>query len=699
MRSTPGHGAARPRAIRLLVLMIGAISAAAPAGALRAAEPERPAAWTPALMMKIKQVGSVQVSPDGKRAVFAVRRAVTDGDKSEYRTRLYLADADGGREWPLTPDDQSCDDPQWSPEGRWIAFVSERSGKRNLWVIRPDGGEAVRLSEVKTAVGNYKWAPDGRALAFTALDGPTSEEEAAARAKTDARVVDENVKRNRLYVIPFTDPPKLQSEARLLTPGDLSVTTEGNRAGRAPFDWSPDGKTIAFSHTRVPGPNDWIHTDLARIDAAGGAVRPLVHAGAAATTPFYSPDGASIAYVASDVPAAQAGSGRIHVISADGGTDAALAETADGFGRYSEIVGWSADGKRIYFTEAWRTNLRLMAMPLQGPPVEIGREEGMASAGVFLNAHRSHFGFAWETLSRPPEAFVGAADRFAPVQVSRVQPDVSAAPLGRTELVRWKSKDGLEIEGFLTYPVGYEKGRRYPLLLIVHGGPMGAYMQTFDGTAAYHPVAAFASRGYAVLRPNPRGSVGYGRKFRRANYGDWGGGDFADLMAGVDRIIDLGVADADRLGVMGWSYGGYVTAWAVTRTKRFRAASVGGGVTDLASFTGTADIPDFLPDFFGGEFWDKPGVYQAHSPMFHVKGVNTPTLIQHGELDTTVPLSQGEELYNALKRQGCATKMVVYPRSHHGIEEPRLLVDCMERNLEWFDRYVRGAFPKGEDKP
>jgi dipeptidyl aminopeptidase/acylaminoacyl peptidase len=263
-------------------------------------------------------------------------------------------------------------------------------------------------------------------------------------------------------------------------------------------------------------------------------------------------------------------------------------------------------------------------------------------------------------------------------------------PLGRTEVIRWKSADGLEIEGLLTYPVGYAKGKRAPLLLVIHGGPMGVFTQSFAGTAGPYPVAAFAAKGYAVLRANVRGSSGYGKKFRYANYGDWGGGDFQDLMTGVDHVIGLGVADPERLGVMGWSYGGYMTAWTITQTKRFRAASVGAGVTNLMSFTGTADIPSFLPDYFAGEFWDRLDAYRAHSAMFHVKGVSTPTLIQHGERDARVPLTQGKELYNALKRQGCATQMVIYPRTPHGIEEPRLLLDCMKRNLEWFDRYLQG---------
>ncbi len=449
-----------------------------------------------------------------------------------------------------------------------------------------------------------------------------------------------------------------------------------------------------FAHAKTAAPDDWPSSDLSLVDVADGKIRPLVHTAAAETTPLYSPDGESIAYVASDDPPKWGDGGRVHVIPAAGGHSRELAETSNGWGRYSELVGWSADGKKLYFTEAQHMSLKLLALPLDGGgPEEINHEPGTSAGGMFLNARRTHFGFAWEQIDRAPEAFVAAVDHFQPAPVSHVNRDLPNVPLGRTEVIHWKSKDGQEIEGLLTYPVGYEKGKKYPLLLVIHGGPMGAFMQTYDGTATYYPVAAFASHGYAVLRANVRGSTGYGKKFRYANYGDWGGGDFGDLMSGVDYVIDQGVAAPDRLGVMGWSYGGYMTSWTITQTHRFRAASVGGGVTNLMTFNGTADIPSFLPDYLGGEFWDKPEIYQERSPMFHIKGVNTPTLITHGEIDERVPLSQDEELYSALKRQGCTTKMVIYPRTHHGIEEPRLMLDCMNRNLDWFDRYVRGAKP------
>ena len=366
-----------------------------------------------------------------------------------------------------------------------------------------------------------------------------------------------------------------------------------------------------------------------------------------------------------------------------------LTETFDRFGRYSDLIGWSADGGKLYYAEARGTTLQVGALPLDAKPQQISQADGMMVGGVHLNHSRTKLGFAWEGLTRPAEAY-SARWNASNQPVSRENQDVAVPPLGRTEVVRWKSADALEVEGLLTYPVGYEKGKRYPLLLVIHGGPMGVFSQNYIGASGLYPIAAFTSRGYAVLRCNIRGSSGYGQKFRHANYGDWGGMDYKDLMTGVDHVVAAGVADPERLGVMGWSYGGYMTSWVITQTRRFRAASVGAGVTNLMSFTGTADIPGFLPDYFGGEPWDKLDAYRAHSAMFNVKGVSTPTLIQHGERDERVPLSQGQELYNALKRQGCTVKMVIYPRTPHGIEEPKLLLDCMQRNLEWFDLYVKG---------
>jgi dipeptidyl aminopeptidase/acylaminoacyl peptidase len=275
--------------------------------------------------------------------------------------------------------------------------------------------------------------------------------------------------------------------------------------------------------------------------------------------------------------------------------------------------------------------------------------------------------------------------------VSRANAHLPAFPAARTDTIRWKSVDGLEIEALLTYPPGFQKGQRYPLLLNIHGGPAGVFTESFLGGPGIYPLATMAERGYVILRANIRGSSNYGRNFRFANYNDWGGKDYQDLMTGVDHVIKMGVADPAKLGVMGWSYGGYMTSWIVTQTKRFKAAAVGAGVTNLFSFTGTSDIPGFLPDSFSGEPWENLAAYEKHSAMFQVKGVATPTLVLHGEADLRVPASQGYEFYNALKRQSVITEMVVYPRMPHGPAEPKFQIDLMQRHLAWMDKYVKGG--------
>jgi dipeptidyl aminopeptidase/acylaminoacyl peptidase len=262
--------------------------------------------------------------------------------------------------------------------------------------------------------------------------------------------------------------------------------------------------------------------------------------------------------------------------------------------------------------------------------------------------------------------------------------------MGRTEVIHWKSVDGQEIEGLLTYPIGYEVGKRYPLLVSVHGGPADVWRQFFIGMQSFYgPIATFASNGYAILRCNVRGSTGYGKAFRRGNYRDWGGKDVQDLLAGVDYVIDLGVADPERLGITGWSYGGFLTAATITQTDRFKAAVIGAGMTNLVSYSMGNDSPSFLASHFGGEVWEVADLLLERSPVAHADTVTTPTLILHGEHDQRVPIWQGYEFYNALKRCGIPTQMVVYPRTGHVPSEPKLLLDVMNRILTWMEQFLK----------
>jgi dipeptidyl aminopeptidase/acylaminoacyl peptidase len=356
--------------------------------------------------------------------------------------------------------------------------------------------------------------------------------------------------------------------------------------------------------------------------------------------------------------------------------------------RHPQPLGWAPDSRAIFFSEARGVRNVIYSLPLDGPPA-VAFEPTRGRVVARLNSTATHLGLAFDTPEEPVEAYLAPVASPAPVRVSEANTSLDKPPLGKTELIRWKAADGLEIEGLLTYPAGYQHGRRVPLILNIHGGPSGVFQESFIGAAGPYPIASFAAKGYAVLRANPRGSTGYGQPFRRRVVEDWGGGDFRDLMAGVDHVISMGVADPDRLAVMGWSYGGYMTAWTVTQTARFKAAAIGAGITNTVSMYGTQDIPSVFEDYFGGTPWDRSDVYARSSPLEFVSHAMTPTLLLHGEQDARVPPGQAYEFYRALKRRGVPAKMVLYPRTPHGAREPKFVQHIMEQHLEWVDQYLR----------
>jgi len=626
--------------------------------------------------MQVRTVGDVVPSPDGRLVAYTQTRAVAETEKSEMDTQIFLAHADGSHRVQLTRGEKSASSPSFSPDGRFIYFSSERSGKPNLWRIPVDGGEAEMLTDWKGEIGLYRVSPDGKWLAFAAAEPPPDEEK-QKKEKRDFRVIDENPKNHSLWVIP----------AELDIQGKRTARKVGNISAHIhDLDWSPDSLYIAFAHQPTPDADDWTRSDISEITVETGTVRPIAVTPAAEASPHYSPDGRYLAFLRTANPPRWASAERIVLLERQSGALRELPPTFDE--QFSSLLGWTSDSSRVLFSEEKGTTRLLYTMPLDGPPQPLYRaDHGTLQAGR-VNTTGTAIGYAQESWDEAPEAFVLKFGSKAPQRVSRANLDLPKLPLGETKRITWKSTDAQEIEGLLSYPVGYESGKKVPLVLVIHGGPAGVFQDTFLGRYGLYPYAAFNARGYAVLRANPRGSGGYGRAFRFANLNDWGGKDFEDLMSGVDQVVSMGVADPNRLAVMGWSYGGFMTSWVITHTHRFKAASVGAGVTNLWSFTGTSDIPGFLPDYFSGEPWNAFDGYQKHSPMSFVKGVTTPTLILHGEADVRVPISQGYELYNALKRQGIVSKMVVYPRTPHGPKEPKFLLDIMQRNLDWVEKYV-----------
>ncbi len=637
----------------------------------------QPDRWTPELSMKYKSVRGTAISPDGQWVAYVVREPVMEGEKSEYRSQIWLASADGRVNVPYTWGEESAANPSFSPDGRYLAFTRTRDKKNQIWVMRVTGGEAEPVTKAESGVGAYRWAPDGETLAYLMRDPETEEEKKAEKEKRDVILVDRNFKYNHLYTVTLQKDETGKRKTKRLTAGAFHI---------GDFDWSPDGRTIVFAHQPDPRINTGMRErDISTVPADSGAVRPLVTRPGLDYGPKYSPDGRWVAFLSNGGTPQEIGLRDVFLVPAGGGTPKKLANTPD---RNARSLTWARDGKRLLVAEAYHTTTQLFALPINGAaPVPLTAGNGVFDGFAFAR-HADRMAFTFQSLTEPVQVYTSSAKKFKMTRLTDLHRGVPRPPMGRTEVITWESRDGLEIEGLLTYPVNYEKGRRYPLVLNIHGGPAGVYTQSFTGNPSIYMIQTFAQNGYAVLRPNPRGSTGYGKDFRFANFKDWGHGDYEDLMAGVDKVIEMGVAHPDSLSVMGWSYGGYMTSYVVTRTNRFKAASMGAGLPNLISMVTTTDIPNYLVAHMGAEFWEDYETYEKHSAIYRIKNVSTPTQVIHGQRDLRVPFTQGQEFYVALSRLGVPTEMIVYPRTPHGPREPKFVMDVTPRILKWFDRHL-----------
>ena len=603
------------------------------------------------------QIATPRWSPDGARIAYVL----TKGDlaRNLYDSDLWVVDADGSNDHQLTRGSGSDTKPRWSPDGKRIAFLSDRAGRAAIYVIDVDGGEATQLTKEPTPIRELEWSPDGRSIAFTRIDAATPEDDGP-------RVVGERTKHVHLYSVSVET-----GKAHALTSGDFSVFE---------FSWAPDGSGLVFDRGSAPGLDGLYDADLYTI-SCDGTMKPLVVRPSIDRGPVYSPDGKWIAF--------RSGGGNpdwivehdVHVVSSRGGPTRAISGK---YGRTAESLAWSADSRSVFIEAPWKTTTEIFKLGVDGRTATNTTNGG----GVIRDPdfHSDRATYVFESLAEPPELYVEGK------RITHHNEDVRNRELGETRVLHWTNpKDGLEIEGLLTLPVGYVKGTRVPLLTFAHGGPASRFDQSFLGYLGHvYAPQTLAALGYAILRPNPRGSDGYGVAFRRANRNDWGGMDWLDVNAGIDKVIADGIADPKRLGFMGWSYGGFLGAWALGHSERFRAVSIGAPVTDLLTMQATSDTHGYVPAYFPGMPLD---LLQEHSPAWQLKKTNAKVLIQQGESDERVPFTQGTLLYRRLHDLGMDVTMVAYPRMGHGTRDIRLRMDLMRRNVEFFRSAIADSRP------
>lgn len=647
-----------------------------------------PRPWTMDDILAVRTVTDPQVSPDGSRVAYVISELNADG--SDYNTDIWLVSTDGGEPRRLTNSPVADENPRWSPDGRTIAFLSDRprpgakpdetraagttadEARRQVWLIRPDGGEAWILTDSKSAVSSIEWSGDGRLLGYLAREPKSDERRKKEKDKDDAWTPSSLYPWARLWVMDVATRKAIQ-----LTSGEIHVSG---------FSLSPDGRQAVYAGQPTPLIPDQFNSDLYLVPTAGGRPTPLVQRRGMDNNPTWSPDGRTIAFVSQDARTTDWYSNTsVCIVPASGGRPRNLTD------RYLERVAaltWMPDGEAVTFQSNARTAQHLYRVSAVHGLVEALTSGPEVNSALSCDANGRVAVFLREDSEHPRELMRVRLPDGQPEIITDTNPQVRGLNAFKKELITWKGPDGLPMEGLVIYPTGYRAGQKVPLVLNVHGGPAGTHSNTFSAGSRTYAWPMFAQKGYAILLPNPRGSGGYGGDFRAANVRDWGGKDYEDIMAGVDALIERGIVDRDRMAVCGWSYGGFMTSTIVTKTTRFRAAVVGAGVTDLISMAGTSDIPEFNRDYFASWPWEDPTFYVDHSAVLHAGNVRTPTLIVHGEKDDRVPPSQGWEFYTALRKVGVPTDLLLLPRQPHGPREPRLQRSVAEWTLSWISRYT-----------
>jgi dipeptidyl aminopeptidase/acylaminoacyl peptidase len=564
------------------------------------------------------------------------------------------------------------DSPAWAPDSSRLAFVSdaEERGQKEVWVARADGSRPRRTTGVVGYLAAPRWSPDGTSIAFLYVEGSQGGGPLRAHAARTG-VIEEVIRNQRVAVVDVGS-----GEVHLLSPAGIHVYD---------YDWSPDGRSLSVTAAPGPGDNNWWVAQLYVVDRSSGSARAIYRPKWQIADPRWSPDGKTIAFIEGLMSDEGAHGGDLYTIPAEGGK---ATNHTSGRKATPNWLTWLSPSE-ILFTEYQKGGSAICTLQLGNGVIERRWRgaEALTAGGFFTTfavaKDGSMCGLIRQSFDRPPEVWVGPIGSWQ--QVTRTN-EGQRARWGKAVSLEWAS-DGFDVQGWLIPPPDVKPGVLYPMVVVVHGGPASMALSTWPNLG--HTTGALMAAGYFVLVPNPRGSYGQGEAFTQANVKDFGGGDLRDILAGVDAVLARYPVDPHRVGITGWSYGGYMTMWAVTQTTRFRAAVAGAGIANWQSYYGENLIDKWMIPFFGASVYDNPAVYEKSSPIRYIKRVKTPTLVIVGERDAECPAPQSFEFWHALKTLGVPTQLVVYPNEGHAFTDPEHRADRVERTLAWFGKYLR----------
>jgi dipeptidyl aminopeptidase/acylaminoacyl peptidase len=628
----------------------------------------------------------VSLSPDGERVVYGqLASGKRDGAEVEVST-LWIASAkDGSGLTRLTACPGAvCDEhgAVWSSDGTHIAFVTTDAKEQTQIALAPVSGVGAQhpsiLTHARGPLDTPRFSPDGQQIAFLYSPGAPKTPGPLNPLSRDAGVLSEAVYEQRLAVMSAKG-----GEIRLLGPSDLNVYE---------YDWSPDGKRFAITAAHGSGDDNWWLAELDVCDAQSGAVRTLLKPSLQMASPRFSADGRQVAYIGGIMSDEGITGGDVYVLPADGGTPV---DVTPKLVASVQTITWNGSSTRILASEFAAGDEVLAAIDVGSKSQqELWRAPQMiwannllgfapGDAGISLARNGAMSAVILQSYTSPPEIETGPPGKWHPI----THINTAVRPLtGKATNIFWKS-DAFNVQGMLIAPPTVEPGKLYPLVVLVHGGPAFAHYPMFPANPECFD-AVLAHEGYFVFNPNPRGSYGQGEAFTRANVKDFGYGDLRDILKGVEAVLKSAPVDAGRIGITGWSYGGYMTMWALTQTGRFKAAVAGAGLSDWLSYYGTNNIDTWMLPYFGASVYDDPKVYERSSPLTFIKKVHTPTLIVGGDRDAEVPITQSYEYWNALKTLGVKTEFVVYPDEGHLFFKRADQIDVMSRLVGWFDQYL-----------